>query len=134
MAEAPKATEPARFKKVIRHEMEDGRQANGPWHSSAQDSQLETRKHTDPRASGRQTGWWFDDAPSPTTSALRVVRLNHSVPANWMIAAHQSIRWCCTLKSARTPPRCVRSMEEDALTVSKNTRKEAVVKKMDPMK
>ena len=45
-----------------------------------------------------------DDAPSPTTSALKVVRLNHSVPANWMMAAHQSIRWCWTLRSDRGLP------------------------------
>ena len=65
MAETPNATEPARFNKVIHHEVDDGRQANGPWHSSAHDNQLETRKQTDPRASGRHTGWWSAGRAEP---------------------------------------------------------------------
>ena len=56
MADTPKAMEPTRFSAVICQEMRDGRQAKGPWHSSAQASQLETRKQMEPSASGRQIG------------------------------------------------------------------------------
>ena len=56
---------------MIHQEMCDGRQAKGPWHSSAQASQLATRKHTEPSASGRQTGWWFADAPEPDDERAR---------------------------------------------------------------
>ena len=38
----------------------------------------------EPSASGRQIGWCSGEAPSPTSSALRVVRLNHTVPISWM--------------------------------------------------
>src|ERR1700722_8809578 len=109
MAETPKAPDPARFKKVIHHGICDGRQAKEPWHSSAQASQLATRKQTEPSASGRQIWWCVPDAPSPTTKAAKVVRLNHSVPASWMRLAHQSIRRCCTVKSERKPRRDVPS-------------------------
>ena len=52
-----KATEPTKLSNVIRQDRSRGRQAKDPWHSSAQASRLDTRKHTEPDASGRQTGW-----------------------------------------------------------------------------
>src|SRR5580692_1345832 len=130
MADTPKATEPARFSAVICHEICDGRQAKGPWHSSAQASQLDTRKHTEPRASGRHTGWWADDAPNPTSSALNVVRLNHSVPISWIPAAHQSIRRCRMRSNDPIPSRCGAATADGAEATSVYCRNEAVVKKI----
>ncbi len=114
--------------------MRSGRQANGPWHSSTQASQLETRKQMEPSASGRHTGWWRDDAPSPTRRALSVVRLNHSVPSNWMLAAHQSIRWCRIRRSDPAPLRCGSTTAVGADATSMYDRKAATVKKIDPTK
>src|ERR1700684_2385110 len=134
MADTPKATEPSRLSMVIHHEMAAGRHAKGPWHSSTHASQLETRKQMEPSASGRQIGWWAGDAPSPTRSALKVVRLNHTVPISWMPAAHQSMRrWRIRSNEAR-PLRwgAARSVGLDA--TSMYCRKEAVVKKMEPTK
>ena len=39
------------------------------------------------------------DPPSPATSALKVVRLNHRVPTSCTSDAHQSMRLCCLWKS-----------------------------------
>ena len=103
---------------MIHHGICDGRQAKRPWHSSAQASQLATRKHTEPSASGRQIWWWAPDAPSPTTKAAKVVRLNQSVPANWMRLAHQSMRWCCTRNSERNPRRDAPSTAGDVEAAS----------------
>ena len=114
--------------------MPDGRQAKGPWHSSAQASQLETRKQMEPSASGRQTGWWLGDAPSPTSSALSVVRLNHTVPISWMPAAHQSMRRCRIRSNEPRPLRCGSTRSDGVEATSMYCRKEAVVKKMDPTK
>ena len=61
----PKATEPARFSAVIHHEIREGRQANGPSHSSAQANQLATRKQMEPSASGRQIGVVFGGRAQP---------------------------------------------------------------------
>ena len=76
-----------------------------PWHSSAQASQLATRKQMEPSASGRQIGWWSGERPNPTSRALRVVRLNHRVPISWMPAAHQSMRRC-RIRSSERRARC----------------------------
>ena len=88
----------------------------------------------EPNASGRQIGWCFDDAPSPTTSALRVVRLNHNVPNSWMAAAHQSIRRCWIRSSDRKPLRWAATRSVGVFATSRYCRNEAVVKKMDPTK
>ena len=63
-----------------------------------------------------------------------MVRLNHSVPINWMLAAHQSIRRCRIRRSDPAPLRCGSTTAVGADATSMYCKKEAVVKKIDPMK
>src|SRR5580704_11997723 len=106
MADTPKAIEPTRLSRVIHQEM----------------------------SSGRQMGWCEVEAPSPTTRALKVVRLNQSVPTNCTKEAHQSMRLCCTSKSCLKRRCAGRSRCGFVVAASKYWRKAAVVKKMEPMK
>src|SRR5262252_1802067 len=54
-AEMPNAMEPIRLTSVIHHDHDAGRQAAQPWQASYQDRTLDTRKQTEPIASGRHT-------------------------------------------------------------------------------
>ena len=55
IADTPKAIDPARLASVIHHDHYLGRQAAQPWQASYQASTLDTRKQTEPTASGRHT-------------------------------------------------------------------------------
>src|SRR5215212_5916836 len=83
----PKKTEPARLIAAI--------DRSRPWRrprTAAQASQLAARKQIEPKRSGRQirrSSWLLEIA---LPSARPVLRLKNSVPANWMIPAHQFSR------------------------------------------
>src|SRR5829696_4958378 len=70
----------------------------------------ETRKQIEPRASGRQTSGSYPAAVAGVSSALKVVTLKNSVPADWTIAAHHAADppawWRCPKANAlcRAPP------------------------------
>jgi hypothetical protein len=61
---------------------------------------LDTRKHTEPSASGRQTS-------DPPVSAANVLTLKKRVPGNWIAADHQSLH--AGLRQARPLRRPVRN-------------------------
>src|SRR6478609_1290839 len=50
----------------------------------------ETRKQIDPRQSGRQTSLLYSGLVNAMCIAWYVVTLKNSVPADWMMAAHQA--------------------------------------------
>ncbi len=95
MAETPNATEPTRLRKVIRtktgHRVATRRGPSSHSPSATRANFRDQEADRSLKASGLQTGWCAPDAPSPTTRALKVVRLNQRVPTN------------CTFE--RCPPR-----------------------------
>src|SRR4051812_24397364 len=83
----PKKTEPPRLMAAI----DRSRPCRSP-RTATQASQLAARKQIEPKASGRQirrSSWLSEIA---LLSARPVLRLKNSVPANWMIPAHQFLR------------------------------------------
>src|SRR6478609_10551245 len=52
----------------------------------------DTRKQTDPKASGRQTSLSYSGLVTAVWSARNVVTLKKSVPSDWMTAAHHADR------------------------------------------
>jgi hypothetical protein len=77
---------------VIHHDQDVGRQAAQPWQASYQDRTLDTRKQTDPIASGRHTCWRAVVAERLAAIATPQLTLKYKVPANCTAVAHQSIR------------------------------------------
>jgi uncharacterized protein HemX len=77
---------------VIHHDQDAGRQAAQPWQASYQASALETRKQTDPIASGRHTCWCAAAADRLAAIATPQLMLKYKVPTNCTAVAHQSIR------------------------------------------
>src|SRR5689334_25433635 len=84
--------DPARLISVIHHAHDAGRQASQPWQISYQDRTLETRKQTEPIASGRHTCWWAACADRVAAIATPQLTLKYKVPASCTAVAHQSIR------------------------------------------
>jgi hypothetical protein len=77
---------------VIHQTSTRGRQASQPWHVSYQASTLETRKQTEPMASGRQMCWCAVAADRLAAMATPVLTLKYTVPASCTAVDHQSIR------------------------------------------
>src|SRR5262245_8430528 len=88
----PKAIDPSRLVSAIHQDHDRGRQAAQPWQASYQARRLETRKQTEPTASGRQMCWFASSADRLATIANPVLTLKYSVPASWTAVAHQSSR------------------------------------------
>jgi hypothetical protein len=83
----PKATQPSRFTRAIHQSrvpraLPTARMARQP----------ETRKQTEPRASGVHTRRSYSLASSPVRSASKVETLKNTVPASWIALLHQSSR------------------------------------------
>ena len=91
-AETPKATDPIRLSSVIHHAHDLRRQASQPWQTSYQARALDTRKQTEPIASGRHSCWCAVCAETLDATATPVLTLKYKVPASCTAVAHQSIR------------------------------------------
>src|SRR3954454_24330426 len=89
----------------------------------------ETRKQTEPTASGRHTSRSYDGESIATTSAPNVVTLNATVPASCTPLLHQSALCGCQTTSPGRPPESLRLR-----TVVTNCTVAAEVNSRDPTK
>jgi len=93
------------------------------WVVATTASEADSRKQTDPSASGRQTECWYWATPALRKSAAKVETLKNRVPANWIPADHQSSQSTLDFQApGRQRP------------VRRNWTKPARVKKIEPMK
>ena len=93
----------------------------------------DTRKHTEPSASGAQTNAIVGGVVEGNVASRgRSSTLKKSVPTNWTTLLHQSIRLGSNATTRKRPaaPRGARS----ALKVSRHCSPAAVVKKIEPTK
>src|SRR3954462_14749112 len=84
-----------------------GRRSTPPA-TAAYGTNPETRKHTEPTASGRHTSRSYDGESIATTSAPNVVTLNATVPASCTPLLHQSALCGCQTTSPGRPPESLR--------------------------
>ncbi len=92
-------------------------------------SPLATRKAAEPRASGRHTRWSATSALRFMRTALPVLQLNHSVPANCTAQASQAM-----FRGAHTQKRRLVPCWPRPSTASRYCRKAADVKNTEPVK
>src|SRR6478609_3196221 len=71
----------------------------------------ETRKQIDPRQSGRQTSLLYSELVNAVCIAWYVVTLKNSVPADWMMAAHQPAPRSGQASQLWSPPPAVNKIE-----------------------
>jgi hypothetical protein len=71
----PNAMDPIKLASVIHQAQDRGRQAAQPGQVSYEASRLETRKQTEPMASGRHTCWWAACADRSCAMATPVLML-----------------------------------------------------------
>ena len=98
-AEIRNAIDPPRFADTIHQDTSRGRHANHPWQTSIHASQLATMNAIEPSMSGRQIILCACSASSAERVAANVLRLNHSVPSDWIPHAQKSIRSGCQANS-----------------------------------
>src|SRR3954469_4226458 len=93
----------------------------------------EMRKQAQPKASGRQTTWSYDEASLVVVSPRNVVTLKKRVPSSCTPDAHQSMR-----RGSHESARSRRDRDSEgtrsALTVSSHWSAAATVKNREPTK